>query len=207
MRIPTTACSVVMGGIPLRADAERPSAASSRPRTMVAASAAFFLCSATVSALDTLAKSFACLAFPALMSSIEIDAVCWPDASDLMRPAIPACDCARWCAVTPTGHCSPFVTFFQSASLILSSTDVASWTLASNCFANASAFAPMLVPPLAAQYTPLHQRIRQEAASHERAHRHQLRHGRELWPLDPRRGRRDHAEHHLRQHRVRFSRR
>ena len=61
---------------------------------MAAASAAFFLCSATVSALPTLANSFACWAFPAWMSSIEIDALCWPDATDLMRPAIPMCDCA-----------------------------------------------------------------------------------------------------------------
>src|SRR5262249_51965976 len=205
MRIPTTACSVVMGGIPLRADAERPSAASSRPRTMVAARAALLLCSATVSALDTLAKSFACLAFPALMSSIEIDAVCWPDATDLMRPAIPMCDCAMWWAMMPTDHFSPCATFFQSASLSFSNTAVASCAFDSNCFASASPLAPMLFPPLSAQYTPLHQRIRQEAASHDRAHRHQLRHGRELWTLDARRRRRGHAEHHLREHRVRFS--
>ena len=89
-RMATTICSVVIGGIPLRASAERPSAASSSPRTTEAAVAAFFLCNASVSALPTLANSFACLAFIWSMSLIPIVALCWPEAADLTRLPIPS---------------------------------------------------------------------------------------------------------------------
>src|SRR6266705_4373937 len=203
-RMPVTACSAVMDGMPLRAEAERASAASSRPRTMAAAAAAFFLCSASVSALPTVAKSCACLAFIWSMSLIAIDGLCWPEATDLTRLPIPSCAIAMWWATTQTGHFSADVTFFHSASLSFSITFAASWTFASNCFASASAFAPMVVPPLAAQYTPL---TTTQGGGHERAHRHQLRHGRELRALDAGRRRRDHAEHHVGQHRLRIPRR
>src|SRR5438093_2390292 len=51
---------------------------------------------------------------------------------------------AMWCATTPTGHFSAAVVFFQSASLSRSITAVASWAFVSNCFAKASALAPMV---------------------------------------------------------------
>ena len=51
---------------------------------------------------------------------------------------------ATWCAVTPTGHFSGAVTFFQSASLSFSIAAVVSCTFVSYCLANPSTLAPMI---------------------------------------------------------------
>ncbi len=67
----------------------------------------------------------------------------FPAATALMMLAMPSCEPAMWWATTPTVHFSDEVVFFQSASLSLSSTAVASCTFVSNCFASASALAAM----------------------------------------------------------------
>src|SRR5438552_16886357 len=67
-----------------------------------------------------------------------------PSASIFMMPPMPWWAEAMWCAVTPTGHFSAAVTFFQSASLSFSIAAVVSCTFDSYCVANPSTLAPMI---------------------------------------------------------------
>jgi hypothetical protein len=62
-RSPPASCSALIGGMPARTGPLRSRAASSSPRTIAAAEAAFCLCRASVSAFVQLAYSCACLAF------------------------------------------------------------------------------------------------------------------------------------------------
>src|SRR6266480_7156266 len=85
MRTRSTTCWVDMGGMPMRTPPVRSSSASENPRTMVAAAAAFFLCSSSVSALVHWACSFACCAFIWSSCAIVMLGTDFPLATDLTR--------------------------------------------------------------------------------------------------------------------------
>src|SRR3970040_1062605 len=76
------------------------------------------------------------------MSIVKLPSDC-PATTALMMFAIGSGLPATGGAGAPAHHLSASVTFLQSASLSFSTTAVASWALASNCFANASPFAPI----------------------------------------------------------------
>src|SRR5438445_6678736 len=130
--------AALIGGTPARTGPRWSSAASPRPRSIAAAAAAFFLCSAIVSAFVQLACSRAWVAFIASSASLGMLGPGLPSASVLRIPPMPSWLVAMWWATTPTGQFSAAVSFFQSASLSRSNTDVASCTLVSNCLASVS---------------------------------------------------------------------
>ena len=89
----------------------------------------------------------ACLAFMSSSRDMLTPEMDWPAASVFTMPEIGSCPPATWWAVTPTGHFSAVVTFFQSASDSFWMVAVNSAALASYFFASDSARAPMGEPP------------------------------------------------------------
>src|SRR6266849_4077680 len=144
IRMPSTTWWGVIAGIPVRTVPLLSRSASPSERTTAAAALTPFSCRARVSALEHPAKSLACLAFiSSSMPGVKLG-IDWPEAIVFTIPEIGSWPLATWCAVTPTGHFSAAVTFFQSASLSFSIAAVVSCTFVSYCLANPSTLAPMI---------------------------------------------------------------